>query len=174
MARFLHAMRIMNNESDDRANGARERDEVASLQSGNLALLYDAILTNIVRLQASRQQIPDVESFRKRIKATLQEIEHVTVPAGYDIQDIRDTHFAVVALLDSVILHSNSPVRAQWETRLLQQELFGHAEAGVVFFEKLASFQTRRDSEQHESLARYKTPGCRLFREVVHVKGRAD
>jgi type VI secretion system protein ImpK len=138
----------MINESDDRANAARERDEVAPLQGGNLALLYESILTNIVRLQASRQQIPDVESFRKRIKSTLQEIEHVTVPAGYDIKDIRDTHFAVVALLDSVILHSNAPVRAEWETRLLQQELFGHAEAGVVFFEKLANFQTRRESEQ--------------------------
>ena len=138
----------MINELDDRANAARERDEAAPLQGGNLALLYDAILTNIVRLQASRQQIPDVELFRRRIKIALQEIEHVTVPAGYDIQDIRDTHFAIVALLDSVILHSNSPVRAQWETRLLQQELFGHAEAGVVFFEKLANFQTRRESEQ--------------------------
>ena len=138
----------MINESDDRANAARERDEIVPSQGGNLALLYDAILTNIARLQASRQQIPDVESFRKRIKSTLQEIEHVTVPAGYDIQDIRDTHFAVVALLDSVILHSNAPARPEWERRLLQQELFGQTDAGVVFFEKLANFQTRRDSEQ--------------------------
>lgn len=137
----------MINESDDRAKVAREHDDVLPAQ-GNLALLYEAILTNIVRMQASRQQIPDAESFRKRIKSTLQEIQHVTVPAGYDGQDIRDTHFAVVALLDSVILHSNAPVRAEWERKLLQEELFGQTDAGVVFFEKLANFQARRDSEQ--------------------------
>jgi type VI secretion system protein ImpK len=137
----------MINESDDRAKAAREQDEVLPAQ-GNLALLYEAILTNIVRMQASRQQIPDAESFRRRIKSTLQEIQHIAVPAGYDGQDIRDTHFAVVALLDSVILHSNAPVRAEWERRLLQEELFGQTDAGVVFFEKLANFHARRDSEQ--------------------------
>ena len=31
---------------------------------------------------------------------------------------------------------------------LLQEELFGQTDAGVVFFEKLAAFQSRRDSEQ--------------------------
>src|SRR5215469_10294224 len=107
----------MINEPDDHANAAREREESVPLQGGNLALLYDAILTNVVRLQAARQQIPDVELFRKRIKSTLQEIEHVTVSAGYDGQDIRDTHFAVVALLGSVILHSNAPVHAEGERK---------------------------------------------------------
>ena len=138
----------MINAPDDHAKSGREQDEVAPSPGGNLALFYDAILTNIVRLQALRQQIPDVESFRKRIKSTLQEIEHVTISSGYDGQDIRDTHFAVVALLDSVVLHSNAPARAEWERGLLQQELFGQTDAGVVFFDKLANFLTRRDSEQ--------------------------
>jgi len=137
----------MTNESDVREKEMKERDE-ASPGQGNLALLYDAILTSIVRLQASRQHIPDVESFRRRIKGTLQEIEQISVPAGYDGHDIRDTHFAVVALLDSVVLHSNDPVRSDWERRLLQEELFGQTDAGVVFFEKLAHFQSRRDSAQ--------------------------
>jgi len=136
----------MTSESVVRAKSARERDEVSP--QGNLALYYDAILTSIVRLQASRLHIPDAETFRKRIKANLQEIEHIAVPAGYDGHDIRDTHFAVVALLDSVVLHSNDPVRNEWERRLLQEELFGQTDAGVVFFEKLAQFQSRRDSEQ--------------------------
>src|SRR5215813_1599967 len=137
----------MTNESDIRAKQTKKRDEPSPAQ-GNLALLYDAILTSVVRLQASRQHIPDAESFRRRIKGTLQEIEQISVPAGYDGHDIRDTHFAVVALLDSVVLHSNDPVRSDWERRLLQEELFGQTDAGVVFFEKLAHFQSRRDSEQ--------------------------
>src|SRR5438874_2725117 len=129
-----------------RANDAKEAGEVSS--SANLALLYEGLLTGIVRLQASRQRIPDGESFRKRTKATLQEIEHVAISADYDGQDVRDTHFAVVALLDSVVLHSNDSVRAEWERKSLQEELFSQADAGVVFFEKLERFHSRRDSEQ--------------------------
>src|ERR1700757_3274427 len=70
------------NASEDRA--ARE----------NLALLYQGLLTGIVGLQSERQHIPDGESFRKRTKATLQEIELVAASAGYDVPDVKDTHFA--------------------------------------------------------------------------------
>jgi type VI secretion system protein ImpK len=130
-----------------RARDAKEAGEGPSA-SGNLALLYEGLLTGIVRLQASRQHISDGESFRKRTKATLNEIEHVAIPSGYDGQDIKDTHFAVVAFLDSVVLHSNDAVRAEWERKSLQEELFGQAVAGEVFFEKLERFHQRRDSEQ--------------------------
>lgn len=116
--------------------------------SENLALLYQGILTGIIRLKSQRQHIPDSEAFRKRTKATLQEVERVAVATGYDVRDVRDTHFAVVAFLDSVILHSKDPVRAEWERKTLQQELFGQTDAGVVFFEKLDQFRSRRDSEQ--------------------------
>src|SRR5215470_3432979 len=102
-------------EVERRAKNANDAGEVLPSSSGNLALLYEGLLTSIVRLQASRQHISDGESFRKRTKATLNDIEHVAVPAGYDGQDIKDTHFAVVALLDSVILHSNDAIRAEWE-----------------------------------------------------------
>lgn len=135
----------MTRESDARARNAR--DDASSAQA-NLALLYDAILTSVVRLQAGRQHIQEASSFRERIKDTLQEIERVAIPAGYEAQDIRDTNLAVVALLDSVVLHSNDPVRDEWQRRLLQEELFGQTDAGVVFFDKLARFEARRDSEQ--------------------------
>src|SRR5439155_10077806 len=59
-----------------------------------------------------------------------------------------ETHFAVVAFLDSVVLHSNDPVRSEWERKTLQEELFGQTDAGVAFFEKLEQFRSRRDSEQ--------------------------
>lgn len=114
----------------------------------NLALLYQGLLTGIVRLQSERQRISDGESFRRRTKATLQEVEQVAVAAGYDIRDVKDTHFAVVAFLDSVVLHSKDAVRAEWERKTLQEELFGKSEAGVVFFANLDQFRSRRDSEQ--------------------------
>jgi len=80
--------------------------------------------------------------------ATLQEVERVAVAGGYDLRDVRDTHFAVVAFLDSVVLHSKDPVRAAWERKPLQEEMFGQTDAGVIFFEKLDQFRARRDSER--------------------------
>jgi type VI secretion system protein ImpK len=108
--------------------------------------LYQGLLTGIVRLQTERQRITNGESFRKRTKATLHEVEQVALSSGYDGLDIRDTHFAVVALLDSVVLHSNDPVRTDWEWKTLQEELFGQTDAGMVFFEKLERFRTQQDS----------------------------
>src|SRR6516165_5094601 len=87
--------------------GSESQDSPASL-----ALMYEGLLTGIARLQAGRQHIQDCESFRRRTKATLQEIEQAAVTARYDGRDVRETHFAVVAFLDSVVLHSNDSVRS--------------------------------------------------------------
>src|ERR1700677_3208884 len=114
----------------------------------NLGLLYQGLLTSIVRLQAGRPHITDGASYRKRTKSTITEVERVAVAAGYEPADVADTHFAVVAFLDEVILNSSDPVRADWERRMLQEELFGKTDAGVVFFDKLANLQSRRDSQR--------------------------
>jgi len=117
-------------------------------QSENLALLYQGLLTGIIRIKSQRQNVSDGASFRRRTKAALQEVERVAAATGYDNRDVRDTHLAVVAFLDAVMLHSKDPVRAEWERMPLALELFGYADAGVVFFEKLEQFRSRRNSEQ--------------------------
>ncbi len=114
----------------------------------NLALLYQGLLTGIIRLQGQRQRLSDGESFRRRTKATLHEIERVAIAGGYDGRDVRETHFAVVAFLDEVIQNSSDPIAAEWGRLTLQQDLFGQTDAGVVFFDKLEQFRSRRDSEQ--------------------------
>src|SRR6266853_5881763 len=113
----------MASELDEVGRRAKDAKDLSELppSSGNLALLYEGLLTGIVRLQASRQHVSDGESFRKRTKVTLNDIEHVAVPAGYDGQDVKDTHFAVVALLDSVVLHSNDAIRAEWERKPFEE-----------------------------------------------------
>ena len=118
----------------------------ASRSSENLALLYQGLLTGIVRLQSRRQHISDAEAFRRKTKAALQQVEKDAVASGYDAADIRETHYAVVAFLDSVVLNSTDPVRAEWQSKTLQEELFGKSDAGMIFFEKLDHFRSRRDS----------------------------
>ncbi len=115
---------------------------------GSLALLYQGLLTGVVRMQAGRQHVADGETLRRRTKAALQEVERDAMVAGYDGKDVRETHFAVVAFLDSVVLNSNDPVQAEWQRKTLQEELFGQTDAGMVFFEKLEHFRSRRDSQQ--------------------------
>ena len=138
----------MASHSDVQEYRAQDARGEALHSSTNLALLYEGLLTGIARLQAGRQHIQDCESFRRRTKATLQEIEQVAATAGYDGSDVRETHFAVVAFLDSVVLHADDPVRTEWARKTLQEELFGQTDAGVVFFEKLEGFRARRDSGQ--------------------------
>src|SRR5438876_12116471 len=106
-------MLIHSGEEEYRVKDAKEPpDGAASFE--NLALLYQGLLTGIVRVKARRQHITEGESFRRRTKATLQEVERFASAAGYEARDIRDTHFAVVAFLDSVVLNSNDAVRAEW------------------------------------------------------------
>jgi type VI secretion system protein ImpK len=114
----------------------------------SLGMLYQGVITGIVRLQSGRQHITDAESFKNRTKTALAEIERIAINAGYSSDDIKDTQFAVVAFLDEVVLNGSDPVRAEWERRTLQEELFGQAHAGVVFFDRLARLEGRRNSVQ--------------------------
>ena len=138
----------MVNHSDTEKHRAKDAKEAreAPQASTRLALLYEGLLTGVARVQARRQPIEDCEAFRRRTKARLKEIEQVAVTAGYDGGDVGDTHFAVVAFLDSVVLHTDEPVRTEWARKTLQEELFGQTDAGLVFFEKLERFRSRRDS----------------------------
>jgi len=115
-------------------------------RSDTLALLYQDILTGIVRIQAGRQTLTDTETFRKRMKAALQRAEREAGAAGYGSAEIRDAEFAVVAFLDEAILSSKQANAEEWRRRPLNVELFGQAVAGDVFFDKLLDIERRRDS----------------------------
>lgn len=129
------------------ARGEREA-KAFSRRSENLALLYQGLLTGVVRMQAGRQHVTDADSFRGRTKIVLQDVERDAIASGYDGNDVKETHFAVVAFLDAVVLNSNLPIRAEWERRTLQEELVGKTDAGVVFFDKLDGLRSRRDSQE--------------------------
>jgi type VI secretion system protein ImpK len=119
---------------------------IVAERADTLALLYQGILTGIVRIQAGRQSLADVETFRRRMKAALQDVAKEATAAGYDLTEIRDAEFAVVAFLDEAILSSKEPKAEEWRKRPLNIELFGQAIAGDVFFDKLADIERRRDS----------------------------
>jgi type VI secretion system protein ImpK len=113
-----------------------------------LALLYEGIFTAIVRVQAGRQQVQEVESFRTRMKQALREIAEMASRRGYDQEHVQHAHFAVVAFLDEAVLTSPDGAKTQWARKSLQEELFGQRSAGEVFFDRLEAFRGHRDSPE--------------------------
>jgi type VI secretion system protein ImpK len=122
--------------------------EPVSFKFDRLVLLYEGILTAIVRVQTARQQVQDVESFRTRMTQALREISSVGPRRGYSTEDIQDAHFAVVAFLDETVLTTSEGSASQWAGKSLCEELFGQRSAGELFFKKLESLRANRDSPE--------------------------
>ena len=114
--------------------------------SENLALLYQGLLTIIVRLQAGREQIPDPHSFRAKAKKLLLEAECEAKRVGYEADDIKDASLAIIAFLDSVVLHTSEVARVEWVRQTLAQDLLEMPNAGEIFFVKLDELRSRRNS----------------------------
>jgi len=114
----------------------------------NLALLYQGLLTGIVRIRAGRQPIANAEMFRRRTKEALAEVTREAMKRNYAAEHTMETDFAIVALLDEVILTSHDPSREGWVVRPLQEELFGLSTAGEVFFGRVQKLLNRPDSAE--------------------------
>jgi type VI secretion system protein ImpK len=114
--------------------------------AGPLALLYQEVLTAIVRLRANSQYVTDVARFREQVKAALKDAERDAVQRGYLSEDVKLCSFVVVAFLDESILNSQSPAFAAWTRQPLQEELFGVHIAGEIVFRNLERIVQRPSS----------------------------
>lgn len=112
-----------------------------------LPLLFQEVLTAIVRLRANRQHVSDPEAFRSQIRHALKTAETEGLRRGYTSEDIRVGVFAVIAFLDESILNSLNPVFADWPRKPMQEELFGVHVAGEIFFRNVERLLGRQDSE---------------------------
>jgi type VI secretion system protein ImpK len=121
---------------------------VAGRQLDNLALAFQEVLTAIVRLRASSQNITDAETFRAQVKAALRSAEQESTQRGYLAEDVRLATFAVVAFLDESILNSQNPAFVDWPRKPLQEELFGVHVAGEIVFRNLDRLLQRKDSHE--------------------------
>lgn len=115
-------------------------------QSENLALVFQEILTAIERLRSNRQVVPDAEAFRGQIRDAIKAADSAGRQRGYSPDDIRLATFAVVAFLDESILNSRNPAFTDWARKPLQEELFGHHNAGEVFFQYIEKMLAQSDS----------------------------
>src|SRR5580698_5145280 len=120
---------------------------IPSTRTDNLALIFQEVLTAIVRLRSNRQELSDAESFRyymrEAIKAAIQEARN---RGGYNGDDIKMATLALVGFLDESILNLRNPMFADWPRKPLQEELFGIHMAGEIFFRNLEQLMGRNDS----------------------------
>lgn len=123
----------------------RVPDKIRKLD--RLALLYEGILTAIVRVQSHRQTVDDLEAFRSRMKQALREIQDAAARRGHSAEDVREANFAVVAFLDETILTTQEN-GTQWAGKSLGEELFDQRSAGELFFKRLENLRANRDSEE--------------------------
>lgn len=112
----------------------------------NLALLFQDVLTAIVRLRANRQGVTDANAFRHHTREALKTAASQALSAGYTADDTRHATFAAVAFLDESVLNSQNPVFAEWLRKPLQAELFNTHIAGEEFFSNLQQLLGRGDS----------------------------
>ncbi|MBV9157350.1 MAG: DotU family type IV/VI secretion system protein [Acidobacteriaceae bacterium] len=116
-------------------------------RADNLPLVFQEVLTVIVRLRANRQRVGDLESFRVQIRGALKTAEQEGLRRGYTMEDLRVAVFAIVAFLDESILNSQNRIFADWPRKPLQEELFGVQLAGEIFFRNVERLLGRPDSE---------------------------
>lgn len=113
----------------------------------NLALVYQELLTAIIRLRTDRQDVTNAEVFRAQVLAAVKTADQHARARGYTDDDIRLALFAVIAFLDESILNLRKPIFKDWVRRPLQEELFGRHVAGELFFDNLQQILGRRDTE---------------------------
>ncbi len=114
----------------------------------NLALIFQEVLTAIVRLRSNRQELSDAETFRYSMREAIKNaIQEARNRAGYSPEDLKMATLALVGFLDESVLNTRNPLFADWPRKPLQEELFGIHMAGEVFFQNLERLLGRPDSE---------------------------
>jgi type VI secretion system protein ImpK len=112
----------------------------------NLALVFQEVLTAVVRLRTNRQVVTDAELFRAQMRQALQSADQEARKRAYTGEQSRLAIFAAVAFMDESILNLQQPVFAQWPRKPLQEELFGVHIAGEIFFNNVQRMLSERDS----------------------------
>ncbi len=84
-----------------------------STRTDNLALIFQEVLTAIVRLRSNRQELSDAESFRFYMREAIKSaIQEARAHGGYNADDIKMATLALTGFLDESVLNpAQSDVR---------------------------------------------------------------
>lgn len=114
----------------------------------------------IIRLrQAESAGIPPPEVLNHRLRGTIDEVLRRARVLGFSHQDAQDMSYALVALMDEIVLNKPEQYRQFWMSNLLQLHYFNETGAGDSFFTRIN--EIRKDPHRAEVLRVYYL--CLLF-----------
>jgi type VI secretion system protein ImpK len=117
---------------------------------------FDAI---IQLRQAEAAAIPPPEVLNHRLRGVIEEVLRRAAVLGFSHQDAQDMGYALVSLIDELVLNKPEAYRQFWMSNLLQLHYFNETGAGDGFFTRLAA--VRKDPHRYEVLRVYYL--CMLF-----------
>jgi type VI secretion system protein ImpK len=117
---------------------------------------FDAV---IQLRQAEAAAIPPPEVLNHRLRGVIEEVLRRAAVLGFSHQDAQDMGYALVALMDEIVLNKPEPYRQFWMSNLLQLHYFNETIAGDSFFNRLTA--VRKDPHRAEVLRVYYL--CLLF-----------
>lgn len=83
------------------------------------------------------QDLPGASLLEPRLSASVTRLRQAAAEAGLGAEDVDDITYAVVALIDEVVLGRGGTLRDEWYGRLLQLRYFDENTAGEGFFSRL-------------------------------------
>jgi type VI secretion system protein ImpK len=114
----------------------------------------------IIRLrQAESADIPPPEVLNHRLRGAIDEVLRRAAVLGFSHQDAQDMGYALVALMDEIVLNKPDQYRQFWMSNLLQLHYFNETGAGDNFFTRINAI--RKDGHRAEVLRVYYL--CLLF-----------
>ncbi len=119
----------------------------------------DCFDTLIQLRQMEAAAIPPPEVLNHRLRSVIEEVLRRAAVLGFSHQDAQDMAYALVALLDEVVINKPEPYRQFWMSNLLQLHYFNETVAGDSFFTRLTAI--RKDPHRVEVLRVYYL--CLLF-----------
>ncbi|WP_224247254.1 DotU family type IV/VI secretion system protein [Hyalangium gracile] len=114
----------------------------------------------VIRLrQAEAADVPPPEVLNHRLRGVIDEVLRRAAVLGFSHQDAQDMGYALVALMDEIVLNKPEPYRQFWMGNLLQLHYFNETVAGESFFNRVNAI--RKDPHRAEVLRVYYL--CLLF-----------
>ena len=113
-----------------------------------IAMLFQEMLTIIVRIRANRLPVASADHFREQARAGLISAQEESHRRGYTRQDAYIAAQAVVAFLDESVLNSQNPALRDWVRQPIGPEYFQQHVAGEVFFHNVKDLLGADDSDR--------------------------
>lgn len=120
----------------------------AGARPDRIAMLFQEMLTIVVRIRARRIDVSSADHFRQQVRAGLRAAEEEAHRRGYTKEDSFKAAQAVVAFLDESILNSQNPALKDWVRQPIGPEYFQQHVAGEVYFHNVKDLLTGDDSDR--------------------------